>query len=200
MQLSHTFSPTPSRYQSVHSNNDHKHAAQSEASFHVLKPSRALFKKLMGGAVVLAMLTQISACGTLIYPERKGQGGGRLDIGVVALDAIGLLFFFVPGVIAFAVDFATGAIYLPGGNLAQLSVEELERVKNEDGSVNESALKSILDGKLAATKQLQTGALDNSRTNLYTIQVGSEVQLAQLFEDHPTPARLALRQLPAREG
>jgi hypothetical protein len=30
-----------------------------------------------------------------------------------ALDGIGLLLFFIPGVIAFAVDFATGAIYLP---------------------------------------------------------------------------------------
>jgi hypothetical protein len=29
------------------------------------------------------------------------------------LDGLGLLLFFVPGVIAFAVDFGTGAIYLP---------------------------------------------------------------------------------------
>ena len=31
------------------------------------------------------------------------------------LDGIGLLLFIIPGVIAFAVDFSTGAIYLPGG-------------------------------------------------------------------------------------
>ncbi|MDX1268386.1 MAG: hypothetical protein R3311_13565, partial [Oceanisphaera sp.] len=31
-----------------------------------------------------------------------------------------LLFFIVPGVIAFAVDFTTGAIYLPGGRRAEL--------------------------------------------------------------------------------
>jgi hypothetical protein len=31
----------------------------------------------------------------------------------VVLNAIGLLFFFIPGIIAFAVDFSTGAIYLP---------------------------------------------------------------------------------------
>jgi hypothetical protein len=52
-------------------------------------------------------------CGTLLYPARKGQPAGRLDWGVVALDAVGLLFFFVPGVIAFAVDFNNGTIYLP---------------------------------------------------------------------------------------
>lgn len=56
-----------------------------------------------------------SGCGTILYPERRGQPAGRIDWGVVALDAVGLLFFFVPGVIAFAVDFSTGAIYLPPG-------------------------------------------------------------------------------------
>jgi hypothetical protein len=60
-----------------------------------------------GGAVFLA------SCGTVLYPERRGQPAGRLDVGVVVLDGIGLLLFLVPGVIAFAVDFATGAIYLP---------------------------------------------------------------------------------------
>jgi hypothetical protein len=36
-----------------------------------------------------------------------------MDWSVFALDAVGLLLFFIPGVIAFAVDFSTGAIYLP---------------------------------------------------------------------------------------
>src|ERR1700758_5507579 len=64
---------------------------------------------MASGAVFLA------SCGTILYPERRGQPAGRLDVGVVALDGIGLLLFLVPGVIAFAVDFATGAIYLPPG-------------------------------------------------------------------------------------
>jgi hypothetical protein len=50
----------------------------------------------------------------ILHPERRGQPpGGSLDWSIVALDAVGLLLFFIPGVIAFAVDFATGAIYLP---------------------------------------------------------------------------------------
>src|SRR5215472_17337813 len=61
-------------------------------------------------AVVGAAAT---SCGTILYPERRGQPRGPLDPGVVVLDAIGLLFFIIPGVIAFAVDFSTGAIYLP---------------------------------------------------------------------------------------
>ncbi len=60
-----------------------------------------------------------SGCGTILYPERKGQPAGSLDWGIVALDAIGLLLFFVPGVIAFAVDFNNGTIYLPSGSYGQ---------------------------------------------------------------------------------
>lgn len=62
---------------------------------------------------MLAGLGAAAGCGTILYPERRGQPAGRLDWGVVALDGIGLILFFVPGVIAFAIDFATGAIYLP---------------------------------------------------------------------------------------
>lgn len=65
--------------------------------------------------IVAALLVQLTGCGTILYPERRNQAAGRLDPAVVVLDGIGLLFFFVPGVIAFAVDFATGAIYLPSG-------------------------------------------------------------------------------------
>lgn len=55
-----------------------------------------------------------ASCGTIIHPDRVGQPhSGRLDVGVVLLDGLGLLCFFIPGVIAFIVDFATGAIYLP---------------------------------------------------------------------------------------
>jgi len=112
---------------------------------------------------------------------------------VVALDAIGLLFFFVPGVIAFAVDFVTGAIYLPGGGLVQLSPAELESIKNNDGSVNENRLKSMMDKKLAAADTVSVGDLNNTDTHLHAIKVESKNQLAQLFERHPTPSLLAMQ-------
>ncbi|MEQ1831352.1 MAG: hypothetical protein ABL921_35730 [Pirellula sp.] len=72
--------------------------------------SRARFISL-----TLLGLLKVSAvgCGTILYPARRGQPAGRLDWGVVAMDTVGLLFFFVPGVIAFAVDFNNGTIYMP---------------------------------------------------------------------------------------
>lgn len=69
---------------------------------------------LRGGCLSLLGLGSIG-CGTILHPERKGQPAGRLDWAIVALDALGLLFFFIPGVIAFAVDFNNGTIYLPPG-------------------------------------------------------------------------------------
>jgi hypothetical protein len=69
----------------------------------------------LGRSLLAAVLGALLGCGTILYPERRGQQAGQLDAGIVVLDALGLLVFFVPGVVAFAVDFATGAIYLPRG-------------------------------------------------------------------------------------
>lgn len=74
--------------------------------------------------VALIFLLQIVGCGTIIYPERRGQTAGRIDVGIALLDGLGLLVFLIPGVIAFAVDFSTGAIYLPSGKSKQAKVLE----------------------------------------------------------------------------
>lgn len=64
-------------------------------------------------AVVIA--TQLSGCGYIIYPERVGQKGGLIDPTAAILDGVGILFFIIPGLVAFAVDFHYGTIYLPPG-------------------------------------------------------------------------------------
>lgn len=56
----------------------------------------------------------LTGCGTLMYPERRGQGrSGRIDWTVAGMDAIGLVFFFIPGVIAFGVDYYNGTLFFP---------------------------------------------------------------------------------------
>jgi len=64
--------------------------------------------------VCAVLFVQLAGCGTLMYPERRGQRSGGIDVGVAVLDGIGLLFFLIPGIIAYAVDFSNGTIYLPG--------------------------------------------------------------------------------------
>ena len=74
--------------------------------------------------VVMAGTLNLASCGYFMYPERVGQTGGRLDPAVVVLDALGLFIGIIPGVVAFAVDIATGTIYLSPG---QKSVIEKHR-------------------------------------------------------------------------
>lgn len=78
----------------------------------------------MGLTIVVIVFTlQITACGTLIYQERRGQTSGRIDPAIAILDGVGVLLFVIPGLVAFAVDFATGAIYLPSGKNKQVDSE-----------------------------------------------------------------------------
>ncbi|MCW8354826.1 hypothetical protein N5P32_02410 [Marinomonas pontica] len=100
--------------------------------------------RITKGVVAALLITQVTACGTLLYPERRGQTNGQIDVGVAALDAIGLLFFFVPGVVAFGVDFITGTIYLPGGGIATLTQDEMNTIKNGPDSVDVEAFKSVM--------------------------------------------------------
>lgn len=78
--------------------------------------------KLLNGIMALLVL-YISSCGTILYPERKGQKPGKIDVAVAALDAVGLLFFIIPGVIAFVVDYNNGTIYLPPGKKNIISIK-----------------------------------------------------------------------------
>lgn len=75
---------------------------------------RQFVKRFCAIALCAAVAVNSSSCGTILHPDRVGQPRcGRIDPGVAILDGIGLLLFFFPGAIAFAVDFYTGAIYLP---------------------------------------------------------------------------------------
>ncbi len=73
-------------------------------------------KRLIRSIVLLLVCAQLAACGLLLYPERKGRSGGRIDPTVAILDGVGCLFFLIPGLVAFAVDFHHGTIYLPSGS------------------------------------------------------------------------------------
>ncbi|MCE3233259.1 MAG: hypothetical protein K0R98_1516 [Rickettsiaceae bacterium] len=85
-------------------------------------------KKLTSAVCITALLANLTGCGTILHPERVGQrGGGQLDPSIVVLDGIGLLFFLIPGVIAYAVDFSNGTIYMGhGGGKKRADVESFD--------------------------------------------------------------------------
>ncbi|UAW99205.1 polyribonucleotide nucleotidyltransferase [Halopseudomonas nanhaiensis] len=104
-------------------------------------------KPLACALLSATLITQLSACGTIFYPERRGQLSGEIDAGVAILNGIGLLFYIVPGLIAFGVDFATGAIYLPDRRYS-VAPERLDQAVDEHGNVDPLKLKAIIREEL----------------------------------------------------
>ncbi|PMY39432.1 polyribonucleotide nucleotidyltransferase [Pseudomonas sp. GW456-L14] len=104
--------------------------------------------RIIGGVLVATLLTQLTACGSIFFPDRRGQIDGKIDPLVAVLDAVGLLFYVIPGLIAFGVDFATGAIYLEPGKTAQVDPHKLQQAIGADGQVNNHKLQAILESEL----------------------------------------------------
>lgn len=131
---------------------------------------KSRLKSLSAAILCGTLVTQLSACGTIFYPERRGQINGQIDPGVAILNGIGLLFFIIPGLIAFGIDFTTGAIYLPGGKYS-VAPETLQRAIDADGQVDTAALQQILKQELG-----QDLPLEHARQ----IKADSPTQLAML--------------------
>jgi hypothetical protein len=107
-----------------------------------MNETQRTFKVLL----ISLLIFQLTGCGTLLYPERRGQMTGRLDIGVVLLDALGLFFFIIPGVIAFAVDFSNGTIYLPTRPVV-ISMADLKQVKFDPKHTSFVQFQKIIKGQ-----------------------------------------------------
>ncbi|MCP1315025.1 MULTISPECIES: hypothetical protein [unclassified Halomonas] len=93
------------------------------------------------GAVIGTLVVGLSGCGTLFHPERKGQLSGDVDPVVAIANGVGLLFFILPGVIAYAVDFSNGTIYLPSHTSASIDTFKL------DDSHDVATLEKLLSDK-----------------------------------------------------
>jgi hypothetical protein len=110
--------------------------------------------KLLNVVLSVALLVQSIACGTLLHPERKGQRDGRIDAGIAVLDALGLLLFIIPGVIAFAVDFSNGTIYLPPESRRSFHAKDLRRVSFDPKQSTPADLEAILEAETGRTIKL----------------------------------------------
>src|ERR1043166_8190597 len=79
--------------------------------------------------LAMTLVLNAAGCGYIMHPDRRGQTGGNLDPAVVLMDGIGILLFVVPGVIAFVVDFSSGAIYYPGGRRSVRGGTDMPQVR-----------------------------------------------------------------------
>ncbi|MCQ4311190.1 polyribonucleotide nucleotidyltransferase [Pseudomonas stutzeri] len=100
--------------------------------------------RVIGGVLAVSLFTQLTACGTLFYPDRRGQIDGKIDPAIAVANAVGLLFYVIPGLIAFGIDFATGAIYLPDDEYS-MAPEKLQEAIGADGVIDQAKLKAIIE-------------------------------------------------------
>jgi hypothetical protein len=101
--------------------------------------------KFVVSIVLIGFFINLIACGTIMYPERKGQREGRLDPAIVILDAVGLLFFLIPGVIAFAVDFNNGCIYMSGGKHSNKTTNDIKIVRFDPRNTSPSDISRLIE-------------------------------------------------------
>ncbi|WP_051327170.1 hypothetical protein [Desulfatibacillum aliphaticivorans] len=116
------------------------------------------WKKTIGLLVLVLFLVQTVSCGYFMYPGRRGQTGGRVDAGVAVMDGLCLLLFIIPGVVAFAVDFSSGAIYIPGSRAEQKNGETTV-VLADPKDLNEAALEQIIHEQTGLTIELKNAIM-----------------------------------------
>ena len=127
-------------------------------------------KKFIASIAAATLLSQTVSCGYLLYPERQNQGDtGKLDPVVVALDAIGLLFWLVPGLVAFVIDYNNDTIYLPNGIVSNqgdgstihLAKEEMTKEGIEKAIATHTGKTIDLDDTRAQKQVIKTEQIDN---------------------------------------
>lgn len=131
-------------------------------------------KKSISISIIAAFVMQLSACGTIIHPERKGQISGQLDTSIVALNAVGLLFFFVPGIIAFAVDFNNGTIYLPNGSASSHSGNVT--AVTVEGEITDEIIEQVILEKTGETVNLSEENILSSEKTVTLTALNNEVR------------------------
>ncbi len=128
--------------------------------------------------LIVLLSFQLVSCGSILYPERRNKTPGRIDVGVALLDGFWLLLGILPGVIAFAVDFATGAIYIPSTKTAKLDFQNARIVRFDPNRTSTKELEEIIRKETASDfhfsdKRLQ---LTHVRKNEVLAEIKAEPQ------------------------
>jgi hypothetical protein len=132
--------------------------------------------------LTLTLIVNLAACGTILYPQRSGQKAGQIDPAVAILDGVGLLFFIIPGVIAFAVDFNNHSIYLPQGHASK----KFSQIKID------SKMDMATIGNFIYTETGKT--IDLQQSNVAVTRLDSIADLDSRFALYGTHNHIALAQ------
>jgi hypothetical protein len=155
----------------------------------ILEPITAMSSTLRRGLTGLVLgvsITALVGCGTVFHPERKGQQSGRIDPVVAIANGVGLLFFIVPGVVAYAVDFSNGTIYLPSGHTSvgvdAMRLEEGMDVASLERLLSEKTGKAVsLDSELMRVEEV--ASLDEALALVRMAGIDDEARLGRSTDD-----------------
>ena len=117
--------------------------------------------------MIILLSFHLASCGTILYPERRNQNVGRIDVGVALLDGFWLLAGLIPGIIAFAVDFSTGAIYLPAKSARGPDYDHIRTVRFDPKNTTQAQLEEIIRQETSrdfsfSDKRLTLSRLENN--------------------------------------
>jgi hypothetical protein len=152
-----------------------------------MNTARKSLTAIVVSTLMLTMVANLTACGTILHPERKGQRGGSIDAGIAVLDAVGLLFFIIPGVIAFAVDFSNGTIYLPHGHSSGLDGSHKYSELHFNNKLDVTTVESIVSTKTGT-------AIDLHQANVEVVKLETAADLDTQFALYETDSRIAVAQ------
>ncbi len=144
---------------------------------------RNQIRHALTGLVLGVSLTALVGCGTVFHPERKGQMNGRIDPVIAIANGVGLLFFIIPGVIAYAVDFSNGTLYLPGtqdnAGVDTLQLEEGMDIATLEQLLSDKTGKSVsLDSELVRVEEVES--LDEALALIRMAGINDQERLATM--------------------
>ena len=122
----------------------------------------------------------LTSCGTIIYPDRVHQKNrGGIDPAIAILDGIGCLLFLIPGLIAFAVDFYTGAIYFPAGKSTgdkeRTIFDKTSMYKHPDRKLTQQDIEQVVSARVGTKVNLSQG-------NVLCVEVSSISQASKIYD------------------
>jgi uncharacterized protein (UPF0333 family) len=147
-----------------------------------MKTTKKSFTSIAVPFLAFTMIVNLASCGTILYPERQGQKAGQIDPAVAILDGVGLLFFIIPGVIAFAVDFNNHTIYLPHGH----SSSKYSQIQS-DKKLDMATMENLIRAETGKTINFQ-------QSNMEIVKLDSVADLDSKFALYGNDNHIALAQ------
>lgn len=152
-----------------------------------MKTDKKTLKSIVVPLLAFTMIVNLASCGTILYPERKGQKAGQIDPGVAILDGVGLLFFIIPGVIAFAVDFSNNTIYMPHSHSSKFDSSHRYSQIQISKKLDAATIQDFIRAETGAAINLQ-------QSNMEVVKLGSAADLDSRFASYGTDNHIALAQ------